>query len=105
MGMPDENIPQTISTLEMIQNLDIEILFDSHRGPIEDPAEHIQKRIDYLREFQREVIKLHTEGKSVAEIQEALGLEGPWYLELTADRFGIDYVIESVIRDSDSNDT
>ncbi|NHJ15253.1 MAG: hypothetical protein EAX95_16350, partial [Candidatus Thorarchaeota archaeon] len=69
----------------MIQSLDLEILFDSHRGPIEKPAEHIQRRIDYLREFQREVKQLHERGKSVEEIQEALGLEGPWYLELIAD--------------------
>ncbi|NHJ14354.1 MAG: MBL fold metallo-hydrolase [Candidatus Thorarchaeota archaeon] len=99
MGMPDENIPQTLATLEMIQTLDLEILFDSHRGPIEKPSEHIQTRIDYLRDFQREVKKLHASGKSVAEIQEALGLEGPWYLELTKERFGINYVIESVLRD------
>jgi glyoxylase-like metal-dependent hydrolase (beta-lactamase superfamily II) len=105
IGMPDENIPEMIVTLERIYKLDLEILFDSHRGPIENPGEHIKTRIDFLKDFQAQVRELHSEGRSVEEIMEVLELEGPWYLELTKDRFGIDFVINSLIHDEPSSST
>lgn len=103
MAMSDENLPQTIATLERIQELDLSVLFDSHRGPVESPREHIQVRIDYLKDLQNKVRELHAKGRSIPEIQEDLQFEGPWYVELTKGRFGIDYVIRSLIHDSDSD--
>ncbi|TFG34107.1 MBL fold metallo-hydrolase [Candidatus Thorarchaeota archaeon] len=99
IAMPDENVPLMVATMEKILALDIDILFDSHRGPIYSPEEHIQTRIDFIKEIQREVQALHAKGKSIDEIQVALELEGPWYLELTKERFGIDFFIKSLICD------
>lgn len=99
IAMPDENIPQMVATMEKIQAMDIDILFDSHRGPIESPREHIQTRIDYIKEIQRKALELHQSGKSIENIQQTLELEGPWYLELTKNRFGIDFFIKSVLFD------
>jgi hypothetical protein len=47
----------------------------------------------------KEAKALHESGKSIEEIQEALGLEGPWYLEMTQDRFGIDFFLKSLLFD------
>lgn len=99
IAMPDENVPMMVATMEKILDLDIDILFDSHRGPIESPQEHIQTRIDFIKQVQSEAKALHHEGKSIQEIQEILNLEGPWYLELTKDRFGIDFFIKSLLFD------
>ena len=49
--------------------------------------------------MQEQAQELHEEGKTVEEIQKALELEGPWYLELTKDRFGIDFFIKSLLFD------
>ena len=99
IGMPDENIHQMIETLEKIAKMDIDILFDSHRGPIESPEEHLEVRIDFLKDIRKMVLKLHKEGKTIPEIREALGLEGPWYMSMTEGRFDIDNFLRSIIFD------
>jgi len=99
MSMPEENIPLMVATMEKIRDMDIEILFDSHRGPIDSPREHIQTRIDYINMIQKKALVLHESGKSIDEIQETLGLDGPWYLELTKERFGIDHFLKSLLFD------
>ncbi|UCH05750.1 MAG: MBL fold metallo-hydrolase [Candidatus Thorarchaeota archaeon] len=102
LSMPDENIPQTIATLEKIQALNLNVLFDSHAGPIESPRRHIQTRIDHLKDLQTKVRELHNKGRSVPEIIDDLQIEGPWYVDMTKGRFGIDYVIRSLIYDKAS---
>ncbi|MFW9957365.1 MAG: MBL fold metallo-hydrolase [Candidatus Odinarchaeota archaeon] len=99
IAMPDENIPQMVATMEKLVAMDIDILFDSHRGPIESPQKHIQTRIDYIKEIQRKALELHQSGKSIEDIQQILELQGPWYLELTKSRFGIDFFIKSILFD------
>jgi ribonuclease/clavin/mitogillin len=99
IAMPEENIPLMVATMEKIRDMDIEILFDSHRGPIDNPLEHIQTRIDYINMIGKEARVLHESGKSIEEIQDSLGLEGPWYLEMTKDRFGIDIFLKSILFD------
>jgi len=99
IAMPEENIPLMVATMEKIRDMDIEILFDSHKGPIDNPREHIQTRIDYINMIEKEARILHETGKSIEEIQESLGLDGPWYLEMTKDRFGIDFFLKSLLFD------
>jgi glyoxylase-like metal-dependent hydrolase (beta-lactamase superfamily II) len=99
MAMPDENVPQMVATMRKILAMDIDVLFDSHRGPIESPREHIQTRIDYITEVQKQALELHESGKTIEEIQQCLELEGPWYLQLTKGRFGIDFFIKSLLFD------
>lgn len=99
IGMPEENVPQMIETMKWIQDLELEILFDSHRGPITEVHDHIQVRIDHLQSLLEKSREMHQEGKSIPEIQEALGLEGPWYMHMAGDRFGIDILIKSLIND------
>lgn len=99
IAMPDENVPLMVSTMEKILEFHIDILFDSHRGPITSPREHIQTRINFIRGIQSEVLALHEQGKSIEEIQAALGFEVPWYIELTERRFGIDFLIKSLLFD------
>lgn len=99
IAMPDENIHHMIETLEKIAKMDIEILFDSHRGPVISPQEYVQTRIDFLKDIRVKVLKLHEKGLTVSEIQEALELKGPWYLEMTQGRFGIDIFLESILFD------
>ncbi len=99
IAMDEENVPQVISSMEKIQNLDVEVLFDGHRGPIPDPNDHIQIRIDHLREVQERAKELYSEGKSVEAIVESFGFKVPWYMDQTEGRFGVDYLIKSLLFD------
>ncbi|NOR38864.1 MAG: MBL fold metallo-hydrolase [Candidatus Thorarchaeota archaeon] len=99
LAMDDENVPQAIATMERILELDLDVLFDFHRGPIRDPQQHIQTRIDFLKGVQNQVCELHKEGKTIEEIQSILNFKPPWYMDLTEGRFGIDYLIRSLIFD------
>lgn len=102
LAMPDENVTAMITTMEMIQNLELNLLFDGHRGPVEAPREYIQIRIDYLKELQASIKDLHNQGQDIPEIQESLGIEGPWYMEMTEGRFRIDHLIRSLLFDVSS---
>ena len=99
IAMPEENIPVMVKTMQKLVEMDIEVLFDAHKGPVTSPAQHIRDRIDFIVETQKKATKLHEEGKSIEEIQEALGLEGPWYIGLTEYRFRIDHFIRSLLFD------
>ncbi|MEM2143037.1 MAG: MBL fold metallo-hydrolase [Candidatus Thorarchaeota archaeon] len=99
LAMPDENIPMMLRTLEMIQQLDISVLFDSHHGPIDRPHEHVQKRIDFLKETQSRVRRLYEEGLSIEDIVRSLNFEQPWYVDLTGGRFGVEHLVRSLIHD------
>jgi glyoxylase-like metal-dependent hydrolase (beta-lactamase superfamily II) len=99
IAMPEENVPQMIVTMERILTMDVEVLFDGHRGPVLEPRVHIRARVDYLQALQRRVQELHSEGKSITEIQATLGFQEPWYLPWTERRFGIDYLIRSLVAD------
>ena len=95
----DENMPQIIDTIEMIQTMEIDVLFDGHRGPIESPQSHIEARINYLNEIREQILSLHHAGKTIPEIIQELGIEGPWYMDMTEGRFGLDYFVKSIIFD------
>ncbi|MGY5874403.1 MAG: MBL fold metallo-hydrolase [Candidatus Thorarchaeota archaeon] len=99
MAMPEENVPQMIITMEKILQLNLEVLFDSHRGPIESPDEHIRKRIDYLKDLQTRIRSMNGDGLSIEQIQKELGIEGPWYMDLTGERFCIDHLLRSLLND------
>ncbi|MHA2117796.1 MAG: MBL fold metallo-hydrolase [Candidatus Thorarchaeota archaeon] len=99
LAMPDENVPEMITTMEEIQNLNLNLLLDGHRGPVENPHEYIQKRIDYLKDLQVSIKGLHSRGQDIPDIQESLGIEGPWYVGMTEGRFRIDHLIRSLLFD------
>ena len=79
--------------------MDIDVLFDAHKGPIESPQSHIEVRINYLKEMQEKIHSLHGEGKTIPEIIEELGIEGPWYMDMTEGRFSLDYFVKSILFD------
>ncbi|MFX1563419.1 MAG: MBL fold metallo-hydrolase [Promethearchaeota archaeon] len=99
IAMPEENVPQMIATMERILTLDLKVLFDGHRGPIREPKNHIRKRVEYLCNLQQSIRKMHEEGKSIPEIQTILAFKEPFYLPWTEGRFGIDYLIKSLLDD------
>ncbi len=99
MSMYDENIPKMIQRMQEIQDMNVAVLFDGHRGPIVDPHDHIETRIRFLADLGVQVRELAAEGKSIPEIKDILKFPEPWYLPNTEERFGIDHLIRSLIED------
>jgi glyoxylase-like metal-dependent hydrolase (beta-lactamase superfamily II) len=100
MAMIDENIPKTIRRMREIQDMNVAVLFDGHRGPIVEPYDHIETRIRYLTDLGTQVRELAAEGKSIPEIKGVLKFPEPWYLPNTEKRFGINHLIRSLLNDS-----
>jgi ribonuclease/clavin/mitogillin len=98
-AMPEENVPRIIETMEKILRLKPKVLFDGHRGPIENPSEHISKRVGFLKELQKKIQDMHGNGLSISEIKDQLDLEPPWYMDLTEGRFSFDHLIKSLLTD------
>ncbi len=99
IAMPEENVPMLIETMERIHKLKPKVLFDSHRGPIENPSDHILKRIEYLKNLQQKIQGMHNEGMSIQEIEDQLEIVPPWYMDLTEGRFGVDLLIKSLLNE------
>ena len=100
MAMPEENIPKMISRMKEIRDLDVKVLFDGHRGPIPNPREHIETRINFLSQLQTRVLSMAETGKTIPEIKTELGFPEPWYLPNTEGRFEIEHLIRSLLEDS-----
>ncbi|UCE10115.1 MAG: MBL fold metallo-hydrolase [Candidatus Thorarchaeota archaeon] len=99
IAMDCENVVQIVSTMEKILDLNLEVLFDAHRGPVVDPQDYIQTRIDFLKDVRRESKALHDKGRTIDEIVSHFSFEAPWYMEMTEGRFSIEHLIESLIFD------
>ncbi|MHA1769432.1 MAG: MBL fold metallo-hydrolase [Candidatus Thorarchaeota archaeon] len=100
IGMPEENVPQMINTMRHVLDLELDVLFDSHRGPVTDVNSYIAKRIDHLTNLQTRARSLYESGKSITEIAQELGLEDPWYITMAEGRFGVDFLVRSLINDT-----
>jgi glyoxylase-like metal-dependent hydrolase (beta-lactamase superfamily II) len=100
MAMPEENIPRMIMRMKEIRDMQVEVLFDGHRGPIENPQEHIEARITFLTDLQQRIQRMAGEGNSLAEIKESLGFPEPWYLPNTENRFAVHHLIRSLLEDA-----
>ncbi len=104
IAMPEENLPKMIDTMKKILTLNLNVLFDGHKGPIENPREHIEKRVNYLREIDKRIHELNNEGKSIEQIEEILEFKRPWYMEMTEGRFAFKFLIKSFLRDTVEED-
>jgi glyoxylase-like metal-dependent hydrolase (beta-lactamase superfamily II) len=100
MAMPEENIPAMIFRMKEIRDMNVDVLFDGHRGPIEKPQEHIETRIAFLTDLHQQVQQMADEGKSLLEIKELFGFPEPWYLPNTENRFAVNHLIRSLLEDT-----
>lgn len=100
MAMPEENLPKMIVRMKEIRDRDVKVLFDGHRGPIPNPREHIETRINFLLKLQTCVLGMAETGKTIPEIKTELGFPEPWYLPNTEGRFEIEHLIRSLLEDS-----
>ncbi len=100
IAMFDENIPKTIQRMKEIQDMNVAVLFDAHWGPIVEPHDHIETRIRFLTDIGVQVRELAAAGKSIPEIKDVLKFPEPWYLPNTEGRFGIEHLIQSLIKDN-----
>ncbi|BCS98266.1 MBL fold hydrolase [Desulfoluna limicola] len=68
----DENLPETLATLEHIQELDFHTLFCAHRGVVTDGKEALKRKHAYLTRLRKEAQTLSTQGLSINTITRRL---------------------------------
>ena len=68
----DENVKDTIASLENCLKLDFDTVFCAHSGIIEDGKTKLQMKLEYLKEIQERVNALRLEGLSDYEINKRL---------------------------------
>jgi glyoxylase-like metal-dependent hydrolase (beta-lactamase superfamily II) len=72
----DENLGEHIESLRRVLELDFDTLLCSHRGVVAEGREALARKLDYLVSLRGEVHRLHSQGKSIAEMtRELLGGE------------------------------
>lgn len=64
----DENILDTLASLQKISTLGFDEIYCQHAGRLKNPHQMIQLKIDYLEELEGKILKLQKEGKDVHEI-------------------------------------
>lgn len=68
----DENILDTMASLEKVLTYDFDTMICHHAGVIENGRELVQMKLDYLQEIQQRVHKLAREGNDVFEVTQQL---------------------------------
>ena len=68
----DENMTQTIETIEKLLELDFDTIFCAHAGVIENGKVRLQKKLDYLKNLRQQVHELRNQGKTDHEIDDEI---------------------------------
>ncbi|NLB88948.1 MAG: MBL fold metallo-hydrolase [Syntrophomonadaceae bacterium] len=68
----EENIRQTISTLEMLMKLEFDTIFCAHAGVVENAKYKLGKKLNYLKELQEQVISMRKQGLTDREIDDKI---------------------------------
>lgn len=66
----EENMRQTIDTLERLARLDFDTIFCAHAGIIENGKKRLGRKIENLKELQQQVIDLRKKGLTDREIDD-----------------------------------
>ena len=68
----EENIRQTIATIEKLMELDFDTIFCAHAGVIENGKVRLGKKLNYLKGVQQQTIEMRAKGMSDREIDNEL---------------------------------
>ena len=93
----EESIPETINSLKKLLELDIGTLFCAHSGKINNGKKRLQNKLDYLLEFQGQVLELHQKGMSKQEIVKELFPKNSPMIFFSSGEFSYIRGVESII--------
>ena len=68
----EENIRQTIATIERLMELDFDTIFCAHAGVVENGKVRLEKKLNNLKALQQQVIELRAQGKTDREIDDEI---------------------------------
>ncbi len=102
--LKNESVTQQIESIKRILKLDFSILFCSHNPRLNDGREKLQKKLDYLEEFNGQIIAKYEEGLNAKQIFKSLNLKehGFTYL-LSHGELSKMNMVKSVIRDYETS--
>ncbi len=94
-----ESIPQIISSLRKLVQLDFQTVFCAHAGPVANGKEMINTKLNYLENLTGEVLKLHQQGWTVPMIKKKLFPKTVLLTYVSRKEWAAEHIIESIIRD------
>ncbi len=96
----DENITEIIQSLRTLMELPDCTLFCQHSGMHESHQDRIGKKLDFLLGLQQQVVVMHDEGRTVAEIVRELKIEKHWWKLTSRGELCARNLIEQLLRDA-----
>lgn len=95
----EESVPVTIRSLKMILTYDFSDVFCCHQGYLKNGKEKFRQKLNYLENLRGEILHLHTEGRTIAEIQaKLLPIQAP-IIEFSNHEWDSAHMITSVLND------
>lgn len=103
--MATESVVQQIQSLKTVLELDVQRFFCSHSFKEDLFQERFSKKLQFLENFQGNVLQLHQKGLRPAKIMKVLGMKEKWMIRLLSGGWlsGLN-MVRSVIRDAEVTD-
>lgn len=92
----EEDMKQTIASLEKALRLDFETVFCAHRGVLENGREMLQSKLHFLLDLQKQVNALRGEGLTDREIDEKLFGADQFITELSGGEWSSYNIIKTI---------
>lgn len=96
----EENIPQTINSLQELMKLDFNTVFCAHSGIHDDnPKEKLKKRLEYFLELKGKTEELYNKGLTAKQIDKKLFPKKPPITFVSCGEWSSYNIINSIIND------
>ncbi|MFC0522703.1 MBL fold metallo-hydrolase [Pontibacillus salicampi] len=98
--MEEESIPQIISSLRTVQQLDFEEMYCCHSGYHSNGKEMIAMKLRYLEEISDKVHHMYNQGKPVSEINKELFPKNPSLIYYSSRQWDSKHIIRSILQET-----
>lgn len=99
--MDNESMAQQIASLKRVLALDFQYLFCAHNPKMKNPKIHLQRKLDFLENFQQSVLDWHQKGYPPEQIMTQMGLKKMYWMRFfSGGKLSTLNIVKSVIRDA-----
>ena len=93
----DEDFNLSLSSIEALSKLDVDVIFCSLKGPIRKGTESLKAKLDFMKTLREDAGRLMESGAGRKEIRKKLLGDEDWMFYLTSGHFSKQNLINSVI--------
>ncbi|MCP1491174.1 MBL fold metallo-hydrolase [Peribacillus frigoritolerans] len=96
----EESVPVIIDSIKRLLQYDFGEVFCCHAGHVPDGKEMFLKKLDYLENLQGEILRLHSQGLTVHEIQQAVLPNRYPLIEISGHEWDSEHIITSILNEN-----